>query len=156
MSQSYTVDGNNEDDYRVFVLPTGTTQYRELAAIEFRPGNSKIVHHVLVAFDETGAGASLDAATPEYGYFSYGEFGIGIPDFSTGYTPGIQTIRYPQGIGEVLPAGADALVQVHYAPTPTEETDHTQVQVNDLAVGTYLVAMETEGKKISQKLVIMR
>jgi hypothetical protein len=30
------------------------------------------------------------------------------------------------------------------------------VQVNDLAVGTYLVVMETESKKISQKLVIMR
>ena len=129
MTESYTVAGNNEDDYRVFVLPTSETQDRELAAIEFRPGNTKVVHHALIAFDETGAGAAMDAQTPEYGYFSYGDFGIGIPDFSTGYTPGIQTIRYPQGIGEVLPAGADVLIQVHYAPTPTAESDQSSLNI---------------------------
>ena len=129
MTESYTIAGNNEDDYRVFVLPSNQTEDRELAAIEFRPGNSKIVHHALIAFDETGAGAAMDAATPEYGYFSYGDFGIGIPDFSTGYTPGIQTIRYPQGIGEILPANADVLVQVHYAPSPTEETDQSSLNL---------------------------
>ena len=31
-----------------------------------------------------------------------------------------------------------------------------QVPVNDLSTGTYLVVMDSDGKKISQKLVIMR
>lgn len=129
MTESYTVEGNNQDDYRVFVLPTSEIEDKEIAAIEFRPGNTKVVHHALIAFDETGAAANLDAQTPEYGYFSYGDFGIGVPDFSNGYTPGIQTIKYPEGIGEILPAGADLLIQVHYAPVPVPETDQSSVNI---------------------------
>lgn len=129
MEEAYTVAGNNQDDYRVFVLPTSEGVDREIAAIEFRPGNASIVHHALIAFDETGEAATLDAQTPEYGYFSYGDFGIGIPDFNTGYTPGILTVPYPAGIGDVLPAGADVLIQVHYAPVASEASDLSSVNI---------------------------
>ncbi|RMF00560.1 MAG: hypothetical protein D6772_06220, partial [Bacteroidetes bacterium] len=43
MSEEYRIEGNNTDDYRVFVLPTGFTEDREIAALEFRPGNSRAV-----------------------------------------------------------------------------------------------------------------
>ncbi len=129
MSEDYFIEGNNTDDYRVFVLPTGLTQDREIAAIEFRPGNSKAVHHALIAYETNGAGAAMDAQTPEYGFESFGSFGVPTQGTFTGYTPGIQPLMYPEGVGITLPAGADLLVQVHYAPLPTDETDRSRVNI---------------------------
>jgi len=129
MEQSYTVEGNNTDDYRVFVLPTGLTADKEIAAVEFRAGNGKAVHHALIAYDTKGAARAKDAAEEGFGYTSFGDFGIQVGGSFTGYTPGIQTIKYPRGIGKMLPANSDILIQVHYAPLPTDEEDQSTVNV---------------------------
>ena len=131
MEEAYTIKGNNKDDYRVFVLPTNLTQDKEVAAVEFRPGNGKAVHHALMAYDTRKRARARDAEDEEYGYFSFGDYGIeGRPDGTfIGYTPGIQTVRYPFGIGKMLPANADLLIQVHYAPLPTDESDRSTVNV---------------------------
>ncbi|MEM6380646.1 MAG: T9SS type A sorting domain-containing protein, partial [Bacteroidota bacterium] len=130
MKEAHTITGNNQDDYRVFVLPTGFTEDKEIAAIEFRPGNKRAVHHVLFAYDLSGKAAALDDATPEYGYYSFGDFGVEDVFNSTwGYVPGTSPLVYPEGIGEIIPAGADLLIQVHYAPLPTDETDQSSVNI---------------------------
>ncbi|MEO1261879.1 MAG: T9SS type A sorting domain-containing protein [Bacteroidota bacterium] len=130
MEEAHTVVGNNQDDYRVFVLPTGFTEDKEIAAIEFRPGNNRAVHHALIAYDVSGEAAAKDAATPEYGYYSFGDFGVDAAAYSTwGYVPGTSPLVYPEGIGEIIPAGADLLIQVHYAPLPTDETDQSSVNI---------------------------
>ena len=129
MSEDYFIKGNNEDDYRVFVLPTGLTEDVEIATIEFRPGNTRAVHHALLAYDVNGAARAKDAESPEYGYESFGDFGVPIQGTFTGYTPGITSILYPEGLGKTLPAGADLIIQVHYAPLPTDETDRSKLNI---------------------------
>ena len=129
MAEDYFIEGNNEDNYRVFVLPTGLTEDKEIAAVEFRPGNNRAVHHALIAYETNGQATAKDAATEGYGYESFGDFGVTIQGNFTGYTPGIQTVLYPKGIGTTLPAGADLLIQVHYAPLPTDETDRSSVNI---------------------------
>ena len=129
MAEEYVIEGNNQDDYRVFVLSTGLTEDKEIAAIEFRPGNNRAVHHALIAYETNGAAAAKDAQTPEYGYESFGDFGVQTQGTFTGYTPGIQTVLFPKGIGTTLPAGADLLIQVHYAPLPTDEVDQSSLNV---------------------------
>ncbi|MEL6591990.1 MAG: hypothetical protein AAFQ68_17985, partial [Bacteroidota bacterium] len=119
MAEEYIIPGNNEDEYRVFVLPTGLTEDKEIAAIEFRPGNTKAVHHALIAYEINGQAAALDAQSPGYGYEAFGDFGVPTQGNFTGYTPGIQSVKFPEGIGSILPAGADLLIQVHYAPLPS-------------------------------------
>ncbi len=129
MSEPYRIEGDYQDDYRIFVIPTGFTEPKEIAAIEFRPGNANAVHHVLIAYENSGNGALLDAVTPEYGYPSFGDFRVPTLGIVGGYTPGIETIPYPEGIGKVLPAGTDLLVQVHYAPIAAEEWDQSTVNI---------------------------
>ena len=41
----------NSDDYVCFSIPTGLNQDKKVRAIEIIPGNSSIVHHVIVAID---------------------------------------------------------------------------------------------------------
>lgn len=129
MAEDYFIEGNNQDDYRVFVLPTGLTEDKEIAAIEFRPGNTKAVHHALLAYEVNGEAAAKDAEDSEYGYEAFGGFGVLVQGNFTGYTPGIQAVFFPEGIGTVLPAGADLLMQVHYAPLPTNETDKSRLNI---------------------------
>ena len=131
MAEAYTIKGNNKDDYRVFVLPTGISEEKDIAAVEFRPGNGKAVHHALIAYDTEKKARARDAAEEGYGCFSFGDFGVegGVGGRFTSYTPGIQTVRYPFGIGRKLPANSDILIQVHYAPLPTDETDQSTVNI---------------------------
>jgi len=129
MEEAYFIEGNNTDDYRVFVLPTGLTEDKEIAAVEFRAGNTKAVHHALMAYEINGAAKKMDAETPGYGYESFGDYGVQTQGTFTGYTPGIKTVSFPGGIGTTLPAGADILIQVHYAPLPSDETDQSKVNI---------------------------
>ncbi len=130
MAQPHNITGNFQDDYRVFVIPSGFTNDKEIASIEFRPGNTSVVHHVLFAYDLTGTAANLDAATSEYGYISFGNFGFNDAVFLPwAYAPGNETLVLPEGIGKIIPANADLLLQVHYAPVGVDQTDQSSVNI---------------------------
>ncbi|HKX26982.1 MAG TPA: hypothetical protein VJ302_04735, partial [Blastocatellia bacterium] len=49
MPEEFTLDATGPDEYQYFTIPTGFTEDRYVQAVEARPGNRKIVHH-LVAF----------------------------------------------------------------------------------------------------------
>ena len=136
MEQAHVHQGNNRDSYMYFVLPTGLAQDRVVKAVEFRPGNSKIVHHALIFEDTKGIAAATDAMTPEYGFESFGGFGgnndgLGILEQKQypGYVPGQKSLFYPDGIGQTLAAGADIAVQIHYAPVSSSESDQSSLNI---------------------------
>ncbi len=119
------------DDYRVVVLPTNLAQDRDISAIEMRPGNGNIVHHALFSWDTTGQARQNDANTPEYGYTDFAGFGVSGADARQfpSYAPGQKARRYPPNFGQRLPAGADLLMQIHYAPTSVDAYDSSTVNL---------------------------
>ncbi len=126
----YLHKGNNKDEYRYFVLPTGLTEDKDLIGLEVRPGNIPVVHHTLVWSDETGQSAKDDAKTPEYGYESGANSAITTLDGQLpGYVPGMRPVLYSHGMAQKLKTGADLKLQVHYAPTVTDEWDSTSVNL---------------------------
>ena len=129
--EPYKIKGSNEDEYRVFVLPTGLSEDRDLVGVEFRPGNRAILHHALLAFDTTGQARESDASDPLIGYEVFGGFGIPVSPQAQlpGYTPGAVPLRLPKGVGIKLPAGADILMQTHYAPWPVRASDQSGVNL---------------------------
>jgi hypothetical protein len=129
MRQAYTIKGNNVDEYRIFVLPTGLTQDQDIAAVEFRAGNRQIVHHALIAIDVSGQGRIKDQQDPGYGYASYGGFGVSIAGQLPGYAPGATPRFFPDGIGQKIPKDADLLLQIHYAPRPVVESDSSSINI---------------------------
>ena len=135
MEEEWLHEGNNQDNYRYFVLPTNLVEDRIVKAVEFRPGNSKIVHHALLFEDLEGEAAAKDAATPEYGFDGFGSFSDGgAGDILSqkqfpGYVPGQKPIRFPDGVGQTLHAGADIVAQIHYAPWPVDETDKSSINI---------------------------
>lgn len=127
--------GNNEDEYRYFVLPTGLTEDKIIKAIELRPGNTKIVHHCLFFEDTNGRAKAADEQTPEFGFDAFNnDAGFGIAQVLTnnqypGYVPGQKPRFYPDGLGQTLSAGSDLVVQMHYAPWAKDEYDQSKINI---------------------------
>ncbi|MEO6167013.1 MAG: T9SS type A sorting domain-containing protein, partial [Chitinophagales bacterium] len=130
MLEPFTIPGDYTDHYQVFVLPANLIDDQDVSAIEFRPGNAKVVHHVFIYTCEDSSAAVLDGTTPEYGYPSFGGAGEGVnADFLGLYAPGLQARFYPPGSGVKFKKGTDVLIQVHYAPVTQETTDQSSVNI---------------------------
>jgi len=131
-AETHLHKGNNNDEYRYFVIPTGLVEDKVIKAIELRPGNTKIVHHALFFQDTTGKAASYDAQTAEYGFEGTDGFNDdAVLDYDQypGYVPGQKPRYYPEGLGQKLNAGSDLVIQVHYAPYPVDQTDKSKVNI---------------------------
>ena len=129
MPEPYEVSATGDDDFRVFVLKTNFTKDRWIRAVDFKPGNRKVVHHVIAGIDVSGKARELDAQDATPGYHSVGGFGDGVPlrGFLPIWTPGSRPRYAPEDSGYMLPAGADVLIQIHYHKSGKTETDATTV-----------------------------
>ena len=68
MPEPYTVPADGPDVLRNFVIPIPTQETRYVAGLEFRPGNSRVVHHANFRIDRTRSSHLLDEADSEPGY----------------------------------------------------------------------------------------
>jgi mono/diheme cytochrome c family protein len=125
--EDYELSAEGNDIYRCFVIPTQFTEDHYVAALEVRPGNRKVVHHVIVHFDTTGKARELDAADPGPGYTAFGGVGFRSSGMIGGWAPGITPSFLPDGVGRMVPRGADLVVQVHYHKSGKPEKDRTKV-----------------------------
>jgi Copper type II ascorbate-dependent monooxygenase, C-terminal domain len=134
VKQAYSLGPSGRDEHRVFVIPSGLTEGKWVSAVDFRPGNPRIVHHVLAAFDVTGRAKSLDKADPLPGYKKFAGYGTlpsGLPFLPSGslsgWAPGKLPNELPKGVGRYVPAGADILLQVHYHKSGKDESDRSAI-----------------------------
>ncbi|MBL4587027.1 MAG: T9SS type A sorting domain-containing protein [Flavobacteriales bacterium] len=125
----FTINSQNNDDYRCFVIPTGLTQDVYITEIEIVPGNNEAVHHVLLFQDATATPANLDAQDPEPGYTSFGGTGSSASEAIGGWVPGQSSKIYPNGMGVKVPVGADVIMQVHYPMSANGQQDQTKVNI---------------------------
>ena len=129
VSEPFSIPASGRDVYRCFVIPIPTESDRTVSAVEFRPGNRKVVHHALLFLDNIGAARKKDEADAGPGYSSFGGPGI-LPTGSLGgWAPGAMSRFLPDGVGKFLRKGSDLVLQVHYHPDGKPETDRTTVGI---------------------------
>ncbi|WP_435018669.1 hypothetical protein TA3x_000653 [Tundrisphaera sp. TA3] len=126
-SESYTVPATGADFYRCFVIPTNLPDDVYVSAIEYRPGNRRVVHHLMSFVETAGAGRARDKADPGPGYESYANAGVEIIGDLGGWAPGNEPARLPEGVGRSLPRKADVILLVHYHPVGKPEVDRTRI-----------------------------
>ncbi|MDA0912768.1 MAG: T9SS type A sorting domain-containing protein [Bacteroidetes bacterium] len=134
MPEPYVHGGDMTDQYQVFILETEVEEETEIRAIEVRPGNSAVAHHALIAYTESTMSIeeaqSMDAADPEPGYESFGDYGVFVEDFLFGgWVPGAAPTDFPATIGKKIGPDGKLLLQMHYGPSPVEETDVTEINL---------------------------
>lgn len=126
-SEEYTLGAEGRDVYRNFVIPTSYTEDKFVSAVEVRPGNRTVVHHVLLFTDTQGQARKLDAKDTEPGYATFGGIGFTPSGSLGGWAPGNQPRFLPDGIGQLLPKSADVILQVHYHKSGKVEKDKTRL-----------------------------
>src|SRR5262249_55097987 len=68
MPQACAVRADGADVFRTFVIPIPTDAPRYVRALEFHPGNARVVHHANLGVDRTRSSRQLDARDGEPGY----------------------------------------------------------------------------------------
>ncbi len=126
-SEDFPIPASGADIYRCFVIPTKLPDDVYISAIEYRPGNRKVVHHVISYVDTSGKAREKDAADPGLGYSCFSGPEVEIHGDLGGWAPGNEPTFLPDGIGRSLPKGADVIVQIHYHPSGKAETDRTRI-----------------------------
>jgi hypothetical protein len=125
--EDFEVPDSGPDVYRCFVVPTNLTRETFITAVDFRPGNRRVVHHVSAYIDVSGAARERDKAEKGPGYVSFS--GPGIPAFEElcFWNAGHEPSHLPEGVGLRVPPQADIIIQVHYHPSGKPEADRTRL-----------------------------
>jgi len=127
MPVDFAVPASGEDVYRCFVFPTNLPDDRYIAALEYRPGNRRVVHHIQGYVDNLGLGRKRDESEAGVGYASYSGAGVKTLCDLASWVPGDEARFLPEGVGRSLPRGSDIILQVHYHPTGKPETDRSRI-----------------------------
>lgn len=126
--EPFDVPADGKDIYRCFVIPTDFHSDQFVQSVEVRPGNSRVVHHVIVFLDTGNRSRQLDASDPGPGYSTSAGFPGFLPAGGLGgWAPGNLPRQLPDGVAKVLPSKAKLVVQVHYHPSGKPERDQTQI-----------------------------
>ncbi len=126
MPEAFDLPGGGRDSFRNFVLPVPIAAQRYVQAIEFRPGNPRVVHHARVMVDDSGTSRGLDADEPGPGYPGMETPGARFPDgFFLGWAAGKRPKR--ESTAWPIAPGTDLVVQLHLRPSG--RTERVQVSV---------------------------
>ncbi len=115
MTETYTVPADGTIPYLYFRIPTNLTEEKWVQAIEIRPGNRGVVHHVIASAQPSGANPK-EERTP-------GRTSLG------GTTPNKPGIVYEPGVARLLRAGSEIVLQIHYTTIGVAATDRTSLAV---------------------------
>lgn len=114
--------------------------------VQVRPGNSAIVHHVLVYTDEAGQSAALAG---DKGYYDcFGGPMLDEPSLLMAWAPGATPMIAPKGVAMVVPTKGRLVMQIHYHPTGAAQTDDaTSLELRGYGAGipTYISTLELIG-----------
>lgn len=130
MAKPYELAGGGPDDYRCFPLDPGFTADTWVRGMNVMPGNKQIVHHVLVYADPASEAPAKVDATGSYRCF--GGPGIEQTSLLMAWAPGVRPIRLEDAAMKVK-AGSKLVMQVHYHPGATTQTDQSGFELETQA-----------------------
>lgn len=129
MPKSYRLEGEGRDVYRNFVIPVPIATNRYVRAVEFQPGNPKIVHHAFIKVDKARRCRKLETSQDGPGFG-----GMGLPDgvqmpegHFLAWQPGKLASFEPEGLAWRLESGSDLILQTHLRPTGKPETLQSKI-----------------------------
>ena len=119
-SKAEEIPDNGVFNYRYIYTRSPFPNNVWLRAAVVKPGNRKVVHHVLVTIMTP---QELQARKTRQGNATGG----GLEGFFSAYVPGYESVPFPEGTGKYLPAGAIIVFQMHYTATGKPENDLTEM-----------------------------
>jgi hypothetical protein len=115
MTEPFQVPADGTIPYQYIRIPTNLAEDRWIQAIEFKPGDRRVVHHIIASAQPVGGDASNERTA--------GRTSLG------GITPNKPGVTFAPGIARRLPAHSEIILQMHYTTVGEPTTDVTRVGV---------------------------
>jgi hypothetical protein len=132
MTKPYDVAASGTINYQYFTIPTNFTEDKWVQAVEVRPGERRVVHHILVFVREPGKQVRSPAFTPVVPPLpptASGQQGEarGPGSLIATTAPGTNAMTFQPGTAMRVKAGATLVLQVHYTANGTAAKDQSSV-----------------------------
>jgi hypothetical protein len=132
MAEPYTPNAAAADDYRCFVVDPALSADQFLTGAEVVPGDSRVVHHVLLFapydLDAENEAVAKDTAEAGPGFTCFGDAGVPARLLHV-WAPGAGFTAYPEGTGLKIDAGRKLVLQVHYNTLGGAFADQTSIKL---------------------------
>jgi hypothetical protein len=115
MTEAFKVPADGTIPYQYIRVPTNLTEDKWIQAIEIKPGDRRVVHHVIASAQPAG-GNARDERTA-------GRTSLG------GITPNKPGVVYDPGVARLLRANSEIILQMHYTTVGVEASDRTSIAV---------------------------
>ncbi len=129
MAKPYTIPGDGREDFRYFHVPLNLKEDIWVQAIEFVPGNRKLLHHSRLMVDSTGTMAGIDGISEDDPHLRDFQQTPLADTFLYGWVPGNDQVVFPPGMAKKIKAGSDLILNLHYAPSAKPATDQSEVRL---------------------------
>jgi hypothetical protein len=113
MPEPYVVAPEGAIEIQHFRVPTAFTEDHWIQAVEAKPGDSEVVHHIVVYVDDH---TDRDDSPDRY-----------MRSHLVNYAPGDLPSVFPPGTAKLVPAGSDLIFDVHYTPVGRAKLDQSSV-----------------------------
>jgi hypothetical protein len=118
MPEEYTVPADGVVPYLYFSIPTNFTEDKWVQAMEIRPGNRSVVHHVIAYAQPANV---KDTAPGGEGELRNGRVHLG------GITPNKTGVTFGDGMARLIKKGSNIVFQMHYTTNGQVSKDRTRI-----------------------------
>ncbi|HSB11104.1 MAG TPA: thiol-disulfide isomerase [Blastocatellia bacterium] len=117
MQEEYAVPADGTIPYLYFTIPTGFKEDKWIQAMEIKPGNRGVVHHVIAFTQDPGTGRRGGGG----GEAQQGRGQLG------GITPNKTGVTFAPGTARLIKAGSNIVFQMHYTTNGEATRDRTSI-----------------------------
>lgn len=129
MPEAVKIPADGRDVYINVLLPLKVPTGKYIRAIEFHPGNKRVVHHAVLFYDTSGKSRELDAADAGLGFRAGTPPGKFLPGTLAIWTPGRNPLPLADGFAMRWPEKADLVLNLHLHPSGKPETELSTIGV---------------------------
>ncbi|HEX4169337.1 MAG TPA: thiol-disulfide isomerase, partial [Bryobacteraceae bacterium] len=129
MPSEFLVPATGTLEYQYFLIPLSFKKNTWVQMAEVRPGNRKVVHHVIAWVRPPGS-KWMQGITPGKPFVPSDkekESEKNDSSFLVGYAPGAPPTILPDGRAKLIKAGSDVIFEVHYTTNGTAATDRSKI-----------------------------
>jgi hypothetical protein len=114
MASPYQVPATGTVEYQFFTLVESLPEEKWIKAAEARPGSRQVTHHLILFYQEPGKPFEpIDA----------------LFNSIVGFAPGLPPAMYPAGVYRRIPKGSKLILQAHYTPNGSPQSDQSEVGI---------------------------
>jgi hypothetical protein len=115
MKEAFRVPAEGTVEYQYFTIDPQLKEDVWVKMAEARPGNSAVVHHIVLFHVPPGVKLSKEEDAQNFG------------QFLAVYAPGMPPWKYPDGTALKVKAGSKFVIQMHYTPNGVAQDDRSLV-----------------------------